>query len=251
MNRYAEAAKSLSDSLNLSLPPVFLRLCNQIPEGVPSFDRTVAAGCVFWQEAARGPFATSAQDHALCSIGIYTHNLTPAPEIYRTDLTDTLKVMENLDYVRPEDVDRIPVLHRESRYVIYGPLSAAVEPPDAVIVFAQSRQGLIITEAVQQVEEGLPPALGRPACALIPQVLQSGRAGMSLGCCGARAYLDALTDDIALWALPGSQIDRYCERIAVLAAANRTLDRFHSIRKKEIEAGHLPSVRESLSRLEP
>jgi hypothetical protein len=43
------------------------------------------------------------------------------------------------------------------------------------------------------------PATGRPACAVIPQVLNCGKATLSLRCCGARAYVDVLTDSVALW----------------------------------------------------
>src|SRR4051794_24587093 len=90
-------------------------------------------------------------------------------------------------------------------------------PPSTVLFFANSRQSLAITEAVQQVEPGIPPALGRPACAVIAQAVNTGKPAMSLGCCGARAYLNVLTDDFALWALPGARIAEYAERIRVLA----------------------------------
>ena len=72
---------------------------------------------------------------------------------------------------------------------------------------------------------------------------------MSLGCCGARAYLDALTDSVALWALPGSKLNQYCEQVEILARANKTLSAFHGRRKKDIESGERPTVEESLQRL--
>jgi hypothetical protein len=99
-----------------------------------------------------------------------------------------------------------------------------------------SRQGLVITEAVQQVDPDVPPALGRPACAIIPQAVNTGRAALSLGCCGARAYLSALSDDIALWALPGAKLAEYTEPIAALAHANATLMKFHELRLKDVES---------------
>ena len=122
--------------------------------------------------------------------------------------------------------------------------------PPVVLLFANSRQSLAITEAVQQVDPGVPPALGRPACAVIPQVVNTGKPALSLGCCGARAYLDGLTDDFALWALPGVRIEEYASRIAALANANSILTRFHQIRRRDIEAGERPSVKESITRLQ-
>lgn len=103
---------------------------------------------------------------------------------------------------------------------------------------------------MQQVEPGLPPALGRPACAVIPQAINTGKPALSLGCCGARAYLDVFTDDFALWALPGNRIADYAARIKVLADANTILTKFHELRRDDVAAGKSPSVNESLARLQ-
>ena len=54
--------------------------------------------------------------------------------------------------------------------------------------------------------------MGRPACAVVPQVVNGGRGAMSLGCCGARAYLDAMPDGVALWALTGGKIAAYARQ---------------------------------------
>jgi uncharacterized protein (DUF169 family) len=139
--------------------------------------------------------------------------------------------------------------HESFQAEIYAPLGASPLPPDAVLLFADSRQGLVITEAVQQVDGGVPPALGRPACAAVPQATNSGRACLSLGCCGARAYLDELSDDTALWALPGPALARYAERILKLAQANDLLGSFHRLRRKDVEAGQQPTYQQSLFRL--
>jgi hypothetical protein len=90
--------------------------------------------------------------------------------------------------------------------------------------------------------------MGRPACAVIPQVLNGGNAALSLGCCGARAYLDALSESVALWALPASKLEQYCQQIAVLAGANETLKKFHRGRREDVASGKRPTVRESLER---
>jgi uncharacterized protein (DUF169 family) len=89
--------------------------------------------------------------------------------------------------------------------------------------------------------------MGRPACAIVPQAMNTTRAALSLGCCGARAYLDALTDDVALWAIPGSRLDVYAERIAALAKANAVLTTFHQVRRGDVEDGKSPTIKESLA----
>ena len=48
----------------------------------------------------------------------------------------------------------------------------------------------------------MPPAMGRPACAHRSAGANTGRSALSLGCCGARAYLDVLTPEVALYAIP-------------------------------------------------
>jgi uncharacterized protein (DUF169 family) len=248
MPAYSEISNLLTQALGLAQPPIAVCLTDSVPAGVALWEGHAPAGCRFWQEAATRVFATTAADHGLCSIGLYTHNLglSPAAE---TDLNDALKVFAGLTYVRPEDVAAIPVLKFQPKYVVYGPLADVPLDPDVVLLFVQASQTLILSEASQQLEGGLPPAMGRPACAVIPQAANSGRSALSLGCCGARAYLDTLTDDVALYAVPGSAIAAFAERIEALSKANRILQKFHQIRRKDVEAGKTPTVQESLAAL--
>ena len=244
-----QQAEQLIASLELSLPPIAIAFRDAVPDGIPEFDGSVPAGCVFWQEAAKRTFTTSARHHALCSIGIHTLNLSQAPASQPEELRTTLEAMTGLDYVREEEVAAIPVVRREVKHALYGPLADFPADPEVVLLFADARQGLVLSEAVGRVDGGVPPAMGRPACAVVPQTLNHGLATMSLGCCGARAYLDALSDDTALWALPGGRLDQYCDQIVAFANANRTLAMFHERRRADVESGQRPTVRESLQRL--
>jgi uncharacterized protein (DUF169 family) len=246
MTSFASFAKALTDSLKLTQPPVAVAFADRVPEGVKTFTGTAPAGCRFWQEAATQVFATLPQQHDLCSIGMYTHHLEDGPGV-QIDLQDALKVFGDLGYVRPEDMPFIPVLDRAAKVVVYGPLAEMPVKPDVVLLFVQADQTLILSEASQQLENGLPPAMGRPACGVIPQAFNTGRTALSLGCCGARAYLDVLTPDVALYAIPGSKLDAFTERVAALAQANSVLTQFHTLRRKDVEAGKHPTVKESLA----
>jgi hypothetical protein len=73
---------------------------------------------------------------------------------------------------------------------------------------------------------------------------------LSLGCCGARAYLDVLTPEVALYAIPGAAAGAFAERIEALSKANGVLTKFHTIRRAEVEAGKSPTVMESLASLQ-
>lgn len=241
-------AENLTNCLELAQPPVAVCFADSVPASVSPYQGKAPAGCRFWQDAATSIFATSAADHALCAIGIYTHNLGLAPA-QGTDLVDALEVFSELGYVRPEDIPLIPVLAAQPKHVIYAPLAQSPLDPDVVLLVVDAGQTLILSEAVQQVEGQNVPAMGRPACAVIPQVMNTGRAALSLGCCGARAYLDILTSDVALFALPGAKLSAYVERITALAQANSVLAKFHQLRRRDVAAGAAPTIKESLAAL--
>jgi len=249
MSTRSEISNALVQHLNLSQPPVAVCLTDDLPPGVATWSGRSPAGCRFWQEAASRVFATSASDHSLCAIGQYTHNLEMSAAS-SMDLKDALKVFADLSYVRDEDVQMIPVLASKPKYVVYGPLAQIPLDPDVVLLFVRADQTLVLSEASQQLENGLPPAMGRPACAIIPQAQNTGRSALSLGCCGARAYLDVLTDDIALYAIPGATLGAFADRIGALAKANETLRKFHQIRRSDVEAGRKPTVQDSLAAMQ-
>jgi uncharacterized protein (DUF169 family) len=247
---YRKLADDLSAALELKMPPVAVAFCDEIPAGVAPFAGAVPAGCAFWEKAAAGAFATSAKDHELCAIGVQTHNLAGASPSHPDELREALQVMAGLDYVRPVEIAAIPTARRSASHVVYAPLADAPTAPQVVLLFADARRSLAVAEAAARVDHTMAPALGRPACAVVPQVLNSGAAALSLGCCGARAYLDALSDDVALWALPAAKLEAYCKEIKTLASANKTLTAFHERRREDVEAGKRPTVKQSLARMQ-
>jgi uncharacterized protein (DUF169 family) len=249
MSSYTEISRCLIQALHLTQAPVAVSLTETIPSGVQTWEGHSPAGCRFWQEAEKRVFATSAADHQLCAIGLYTHNLEMTPPA-ASELATALKVFADLTYVRAEDVPMIPVLNSKPKHVIYGPLADMPVAPDVVLLFVHPGQALIAAEASQQLEGGIPPAMGRPACAIIPQAKNSGRSALSLGCCGARAYLDILPDEVALYAVPGTGVAAFAERVSALANANEMLSGFHRIRRKDVDAGRFPTIQESLMALE-
>ncbi len=246
---YSQLAETLSRSLRLAQPPIAVCFPDSVPASAPKYNGRAPAGCSFWREAATGPFATSPTDHVLCAVGSYTHNLEMSAA-QQTDLQDCLGVFGSLGYVTPEDLPLIPVLDRRPKHVVYSPLAQSPLPPEVVLLFGDASQALIISEAVQQVERRNIPALGRPACAVIPQVANTGQAALSLGCCGARAYLDTFTTDLLICALPGANLSTYVERVAALSGANSILSQFHRRRSQDVAAGGKPTVKESLAVME-
>ncbi len=247
-NNYSRISKSLTDCLHLSQSPVAISFTDTAPAELPTPRATVPAGCRFWQDAAHGAFVTAASDHGMCAIGVHTHNLESSPA-QQQDLQDALRIFGELGYVTPDDLGLIPVLKTQAKYIVYSPLAESPLPPDVVLLLVNARQTLILSEATQQVENQNAPAMGRPACAVVPQVMNTGGAALSLGCCGARAYLDVLTDDVAIFAIPGAKLEAYAQRIAILTKANDTLSKFHEIRRVAVAAGQRPTINDSLAAL--
>jgi uncharacterized protein (DUF169 family) len=236
----------LTESLGLAMPPIAVCFTDQLPTNIKVWQGRVPAGCRFWQEAASGVFATVPRDHGLCAIGMFTHNLETS-EAENIDRSDALRVFADVGYVREQDISGIPILESRFAYVIYGPLASIPLTPDSILLFGKTSEMLILAEASQQVEGGLAPAMGRPACAIVPQAVNTGRAALSLGCCGARAYLDTLTDDIAIWAIPGPKLNLYAERVRALSKANSVLSAFHRIRREAVAKGQSPTIKDSLA----
>lgn len=245
MEQYVELSRELTELLSLQDAPVAISFSEEAPGGVTAFSGRAPAGCRFWQDARAAAFTTVASDHESCAIGMHTHHLQQSPA-QQKDLMDALGVFAELGYVRAEDIPQIPVLEHPSRYITYAPLSDSALTPDVVLLFVRADQTLILAEATQQIEREHAPAMGRPACAVVAQAINSGRAALSLGCCGARAYLDSLTPEKAIFAIPGSKLATYLERIRALMHANQVLTRFHCLRAQEIAAGNRPSMEESL-----
>ncbi len=90
----------------------------------------------------------------------------------------------------------------------------------------------------------------RPARAIIPQASNTAGSALSLDCCGARADLDVLTDEMALYAIPSPSLAAFAERIAVLSKANGILTKFHQIRRADFAVGKTPTMQDSLAALQ-
>lgn len=238
----------LMSALALDTAPVAVSFCDTPPAGIEAPRARVAAGCSFWETGARAPVVTSAEHHQFCAIGVHTHTIA-GPDSQMSELGAALGAMQGLDYVRPEEVAALPVMASASNHVVYAPLGDTDVAPDVVLLFANGVQSLIITEAVARVDGAIPGAMGRPACAMIPAVINSGRSVSSLGCCGARAYLDTLSDGVALWGLVGARIGEYVTEIEKLAHANSVLTQFHAKRRDQIAQGASPTVDETLAML--
>jgi len=218
------------EGLNLQWQPVAIAFMSAPPAGLPRVERALPAGCAYWKHASEGHrFYTMPEDHYNCTVGAFTHGVT-LPEARKQELESVIGTMISLEYLESDEVAGIP--HRETpmQVAAYAPLADATFTPDVVVFRGNARQLMLVSEAARSAGVfGSGDILGRPACAMLPQAINTGGAVASFGCIGNRVYTD-LADDEFYVSVPGGAMSKTLERLAVVLNANRQLETFHQAR---------------------
>jgi uncharacterized protein (DUF169 family) len=219
--------KKLQDLLGLALPPVAISFRDTAPDGVPHVRVSGPSGCSYWKLAAEGEtFYTDAADHLNCTIGAYTHNVEMPPEKAK-ELESMIGEMVNLQYIRSDEVPSIPRRDAPFSFAVYAPLTDARFDPDVVIVRGSAQQTMVLIEAAKAADIGHNTvAMGRPTCAMIPAAIQSDSGVSSFGCVGNRVYT-GLGEDELYFAIPGSKITQFVEKLDAVCNANEQLETLH------------------------
>ena len=220
----------LVDLLRLSAEPVAITFRDRAPDGVPHVAAREHAGCGYWRRAAAGEvFYTDADDHKACPVGAHTHNVTLSADESK-QLQGLVGTMVGLQYLKMEDVAKIPTRTQPFGVAVYSPIDRAPLPADVVLVRGNARQLMLLAEASEAAgTSGDAPTMGRPTCAVIPQAIESARTSASFGCIGNRVYT-GLDDNEAYFAIPGSALAAVEERLRVMVNANAELEKFHRSR---------------------
>jgi len=225
-----ELYSSLQKLLGPLAEPVAVTFRDDPPEGMERVGTAAPAGCAYWKLAAAGKaFYTAAEDHLQCPIGAYTHGAELSPAV-QGELEGTIGKMVGMQYLRMEEVAGIPRRNQPLRFVVYTPLSAAAAQPDVVLLRGNARQMMLLAEAGNAGGLMSPlPVMGRPACAVIPATIESGKAAASLGCIGNRVYT-GLPDGEFYMAVPGKAMAEMEEALRFIVMANRELEQHHQSR---------------------
>ncbi|MGH9741022.1 MAG: DUF169 domain-containing protein [Candidatus Acidiferrum sp.] len=225
----SELGNKLESLLRLQHAPIAISFMARPPSGVSRVKRPGPAGCSYWKMASDGEtFYTTAEDHQNCTIGAYTHGVTLGPEKAK-ELQGTLSEMIRLDYLQEKEIPR--VAHREEKFEIaaYGPLSATPFEAQIVLIRGTAKHLMMLAEAAARAGVGADSTMIRPTCAVIPQVLKSWQATLSMGCIGNRVYTE-LEDGEAYYAVAGAQIGQVVAELEKIVAANDALKEFHKPR---------------------
>ena len=224
------SAGKVIELLGLKRQPVAVKFQDKPPQGVPRVDQRAPSGCTYWKYAAEGrTFYTEAADHYGCPIGSFTHGINLPAETAK-ELEGVVGMMVSSQYIDPNEVAGIPRRTSKFGVVVYAPLGLASFEPDVVLIAGTAKQMMVLWEAMHAAGiTGQSSLMGRPTCAAIPAVMQSGQAATSLGCIGNRQYTE-LGDDELYCVIAGAQFDAVVQKLATVVHANRELERFHVAR---------------------
>jgi uncharacterized protein (DUF169 family) len=230
---WRELEQRILKVIKTGVRPVAVAFLDAEPAGVKKFEGTQPSGCSFWRLAAEGhTFYTIPENHFNCAVGAYTHNIALSPEREK-ETEQTLKMMFDLGYVKPEEVPQIPRLAQAPKAIVYSPLADAPIDPDVALFALRPAAAMLLQEAAGRAGVGTgAPALGRPTCMALPAALQHG-AITSLGCIGNRTYT-GLDDDEMYVVLRGKDLARIADELHVIGGANAALRDYARERRERL-----------------
>ena len=171
-------------------------------------------------------------DHFNCAVGSYTLNIPLSPERAR-ETEQTLGLMFQVGYIRPEEVAGIPRLPATPAAIVYAPLGDAPAPPSVVLFACRPASAMLLQEAaVRAGKSATLPTLGRPTCMALPAALEHGTVS-SLGCIGNRVYT-GLSEDELYVAVRGLDLPQVADALDVIASANAELTAYARGRRAEL-----------------
>src|ERR1700729_586434 len=128
-SNWNELEQKIGAAVKLARRPVAVTFLDSAPANVSKFSGTEPSGCSFWRLAANGQtFYTVPENHFNCAVGAYTHNIPLSPKREK-ETEQTLKMMFDLGYVKPEEVPQIPRLAKAPVAIVYSPLGDAPVAP--------------------------------------------------------------------------------------------------------------------------
>jgi uncharacterized protein (DUF169 family) len=233
LSNWKELENKIGATVKLARRPVAVSFLEAAPADVKKFEGTEPSGCSFWRLAASGRvFYTVPENHFNCAVGAYTHNIALSPEREK-ETEQTLKMMFDLGYVKPEEVPQIPRLSKAPAAIVYAPLGDAPVAPDVVLFACKPSGAMLLSEAANRAGVGSgAPALGRPTCMALPASMQMG-AILSLGCMGNRVYT-GLGEDEMYFVVRGADLARVADALTVITSANAALNEYASGRRSQL-----------------
>ena len=219
-------AAELQELLSLDMAPIAITFLDAVPAGVLPYEGTmpaptpdgrtgkVAAGCVFWVQAADRTFATLPADHGNCSVGSMTHGFKTMQEVAGN--ADVAALLAS-GWVTMDMVPQIPVVHQQPQCVTYGPLSDTPVDPDVVLLRLNPKQVMILHDAVPDMRME-----GKPQCHIIAIAKEVQEVAASVGCMLSRVRT-GLPNSQMTCAIPARRCAEVVQRLRATCAADTTV----------------------------
>jgi uncharacterized protein (DUF169 family) len=233
VSNWKELEQRIGALVTLARRPVAVTFLEAAPANMVQFSGTEPSGCSFWRLAAAGRvFYTVPENHFNCAVGAYTHNISLSPDREK-ETEQTLKMMFDLGYVKPEEVPQIPRLAKTPAAILYAPLAESPVEPDVVLFGVKPAAAMLLNEAIGRAGvASSAPALGRPTCMALPAAMQHG-AILSLGCIGNRVYTGLGEDEMYL-VVRGKDLSAVAEALGVISGANTALKDYATGRRQQL-----------------
>ena len=216
-----EIAQQLTHDLDLDVTPVQISFLDAPPSGLKEHPGGVPSWCTFWADARKEGFFAPLAKHDGCEIGAFVLGM-PLEGALGEKLMGTLGWMQGQGYLAKGEEAQIPHRSKSSKFVAYAPLGSISAAPSAVVLFAKPSSAMVAMEAASPgtAHPFGTTVSGRPACAVIPAVLE-GRSpvAMSLGCAGFRVFTE-VSDDKMLVAIRGDHLESFARSVRDLKKAN-------------------------------
>jgi uncharacterized protein (DUF169 family) len=207
----ADLARRLTIALRLEAPPVaitFSKRSDDVPHAA------VPAGCVFWMKATERTFATSASDHANCSVGSYTHGFI---DLATAASHDDVRAVLAAGWVDEAAMNALPHLTSPPESITYGPLAESDAIPDVVLVRVDGLGLMGIHGAIGDLR-----VEGRPQCHIVALAKEANAVAASVGCALSRARTGMPPDEMTC-AIPGRRLGEVVERLEATVALDRAM----------------------------
>lgn len=215
-------------ALRLAAPPIAISF-HDGPADAPPFGREIAvpneagrtgsvpAGCVFWIKATERTFATSARDHANCSVGSLTHGWLSLEE---AATRDDIGAVLDASWVERDDLVRLPRVHRRPQAIVYGPLAECASTPGVILVRVDGLGLMTLQGAIPRLR-----IEGRPQCHIVALASEEGEVAVSVGCALSRARTGMKSDEMTC-AIPGARLAEVVGRLEATAELDRVIARY-------------------------
>lgn len=186
----------------------------------------VPAGCVFWIRGTEARFATTAGDHANCSVGSLTHGFLPLEEAATKD--DVGAVLES-GWVSPEAVGVLPRVTERPGTVVYEPLAEASGEVDVVLLRINGLALMTLHSAVPDLR-----IEGKPQCHIIALAKENELVAASVGCALSRARTGMKSEEMTC-AIPGRRLGEVVAKLEATADLDRTMARYAAADAKRFD----------------